>query len=78
MVGEPLLGAVKMPFLGISLIGKEIIRIDPYYFRPTEVDVLIGDAAKAKKNLGWKSSISFPELVEEMMIADLEIESGLL
>ena len=50
--------------------GEVIVRIDPKYFRPTEVDILIGDASKAKKSLGWKPKTSFKELVEEMVLAE--------
>jgi len=52
--------------------GKTVVQIDPKYFRPTEVDLLIGDASKAKKLLNWEPSISFPELVKIMVKADLE------
>ncbi|HSE29137.1 MAG TPA: GDP-mannose 4,6-dehydratase [Candidatus Saccharimonadales bacterium] len=55
--------------------GKEIIKIDPIYFRPAEVDLLIGDSSKARKKLGWTPKISFEQLVEEMVIADHEKES---
>jgi GDPmannose 4,6-dehydratase len=51
--------------------GKIIIEIDPRYFRPTEVDELLGDASKAREKLGWKPRISFNELVAEMMETDL-------
>jgi GDPmannose 4,6-dehydratase len=53
--------------------GKTIVRIDPRYFRPTEVDTLLGDASKARRNLGWQPEISFDELVREMVEADLEL-----
>ena len=53
--------------------GDVIVRIDPRYFRPTEVESLLGDASKAKKKLGWEPKISFAELVEEMIKEDLEI-----
>jgi GDPmannose 4,6-dehydratase len=53
--------------------GKTVVRIDPAYFRPTEVDLLIGDAAKAREKLGWKPKRSFAELVKEMIAGDLEI-----
>ena len=53
--------------------GDVIIRIDPRYFRPTEVESLLGDASKAKKQLGWEPKISFSQLVEEMIKQDLEI-----
>jgi len=52
--------------------GKTIIKIDPHYFRPTEVDLLIGDPTKARTKLGWKHRISFEQLVDEMIDADLE------
>ncbi len=51
--------------------GKCIIRVDPRYFRPTEVDTLLGDATKAREKLGWAPKISFPELVAEMVQEDL-------
>ncbi len=50
-----------------------IVRVDPRYFRPTEVETLLGDASKAKKELGWEPKISFDELVKEMVLADLEV-----
>ena len=53
--------------------GKTVVRIDPVYFRPTEVDILIGDASKARQKLGWKPKTSFAELVKEMVAGDLEI-----
>lgn len=60
---------------GIDLdTGKTIIEIDPKYFRPTEVDVLLGDYSKAKKELGWYPKTSFSELVKIMTIADFESE----
>jgi GDPmannose 4,6-dehydratase len=52
--------------------GEAIVRIDPRYFRPTEVDLLIGDASKAKRNLGWSATTSFAALIEEMMSADIK------
>ena len=45
--------------------------VDPRYFRPTEVDFLLGDASKAHEKLGWKHRTTFPELVAEMVDADL-------
>ncbi|WP_245310642.1 GDP-mannose 4,6-dehydratase, partial [Bradyrhizobium valentinum] len=53
--------------------GKTVVRIDPDYFRPTEVDILIGDASKARQKLGWKPKRSFAQLVEEMVESDLAI-----
>ena len=48
-------------------IGKEVISIDPKYFRPTEVDLLVGDPTKAKEKLGWVPEIELEELVKDMM-----------
>ena len=50
--------------------GKDIVRIDPRYFRPTEVDELLGDASKARAQLGWKPKVTFAELVAEMVESD--------
>jgi GDPmannose 4,6-dehydratase len=55
------------------LDGKKIIKIDPNYFRPTEVDNLLGDASKAKRKLKWKPKISFEKLVQEMIDEDLKL-----
>lgn len=52
--------------------GDVVIEIDPRYFRPTEVDTLLGDPTKAKEKLGWKPKISFEEMIAEMALADLE------
>ncbi|MDO8502346.1 MAG: GDP-mannose 4,6-dehydratase [Gemmatimonadaceae bacterium] len=58
--------------------GNEVIAIDKRYFRPTEVDLLIGDASKAKRELGWSPRVSFTELVEMMVDADLaSVQSGM-
>lgn len=51
--------------------GRQLVAIDPRYFRPTEVDLLLGDATKAKEVLGWKPRVSFGELVRRMVVADL-------
>ena len=52
--------------------GETLIRIDPRYFRPTEVDLLIGDPSKAKEKLGWSHKTQFKDLVKEMVEADLD------
>lgn len=52
--------------------GQVIVRVDPRYFRPAEVETLLGDARKARRKLGWKPKISFKQLVAEMMISDLK------
>jgi GDPmannose 4,6-dehydratase len=54
-------------------IGKEILSIDPKYFRPTEVELLIGDSTKAKEKLGWELEYDLASLVEDMMQSDLKI-----
>jgi GDPmannose 4,6-dehydratase len=53
--------------------GNELVRIDPRYFRPTEVDLLLGDASKARATLGWQHKVKFPELVKEMVAADVQL-----
>lgn len=53
--------------------GQEVIKVDPRYFRPTEVDSLLGDSKKAKKKLKWSPKISFVELVSEMVTEDLKL-----
>jgi GDPmannose 4,6-dehydratase len=53
--------------------GETLVEIDPSYFRPTEVDLLLGDPAKACRVLGWKHTTTFPELVKEMVAADIEL-----
>jgi len=56
--------------------GKTIIQIDPQYFRPTEVDILLGDPSKAKKILGWEAKTSMQELAEKMVTHDLALING--
>ncbi len=51
--------------------GQVVVKIDPYYFRPNEVDMLWGDAAKAERVLGWTPKISLEQMVEEMVSHDL-------
>lgn len=53
--------------------GKILVEVDPRYFRPTEVDLLIGDPSKAKRVLGWTATTPFPQLVKDMVVADLEL-----
>ena len=53
-------------------VGDTVVRVDPRYFRPTEVETLLGDPSKAREKLGWVPKTSFTELVAEMMRADLE------
>ena len=64
---------------GVEEVGRDaasgniLVQVDPRYFRPTEVDVLIGDASKAHEKLGWKATTSFRDLVSEMVARDLEL-----
>jgi GDPmannose 4,6-dehydratase len=63
---------------GVNEIGKDAesgkvrVRIDPKYFRPAEVELLLGDPTKANTELGWKRKVTFDELVTEMVVADIE------
>jgi GDPmannose 4,6-dehydratase len=55
-----------------SISGRTLVRVDPRYFRPTEVETLLGDPTKAKEKLGWTAQVSFPELVADMVESDLD------
>jgi GDPmannose 4,6-dehydratase len=59
--------------VGVSADGRVLVAIDPMYFRPAEVDYLVGDATKAKSELGWEHRTSFEELVIEMVRADMDM-----
>lgn len=52
--------------------GKVLVEVDPQYFRPTEVDLVLGDAHKAKDKIGWEPKFSINELVEDMMKGDVQ------
>ena len=54
-------------------IGQELVAVDPKYYRPTEVDLLIGDASKAKNELSWQPKYDIDKLVNEMVISDLNL-----
>jgi GDPmannose 4,6-dehydratase len=58
----------------LGLDWQQYVKIDPRYYRPTEVDLLIGDASKARQTLGWEPKVSFEELVTMMVEADLRAE----
>lgn len=58
---------------GFNLVGKTIVAVDPRYYRPAEVETLLGDPSKAKKELGWEPKITLDELVNEMVDSDLDI-----
>jgi GDPmannose 4,6-dehydratase len=53
--------------------GRTVVKVDPRYFRPTEVETLLGDPSKARAKLGWRPELSFQDLVREMVASDLEI-----
>ena len=53
--------------------GQLLVEVDPRYFRPTEVDLLIGDPSKAKQRLGWEATSKFEDMVTEMVKADLKV-----
>ena len=57
---------------GYDELGRCVVEVDPRYFRPAEVETLLGDASKAKQKLGWVPQISFAELVAEMVQAEEE------
>lgn len=58
---------------GLNLIGKRVVAVDPRYYRPAEVETLLGDPSKAKSELGWEPKIGLDELVSEMVDCDLDI-----
>jgi len=63
--------AVEIAFARVNLDADEHLEIDPKYYRPSEVDVLLGDAGRAKEKLGWEPKVRFKELVELMVDADV-------
>ncbi|MGE3151714.1 MAG: GDP-mannose 4,6-dehydratase [Nitrospiraceae bacterium] len=65
---------LHLAFGHVGLDWHRYVKIDPRYYRPTEVDVLVGDASKARSMLKWKPTVSFPELVEMMVEADIKME----
>ena len=66
---------LELAFDRLKLDWKKHVKIDPKYYRPTEVDLLIGDASKAKKELGWQPKVRFQELIAMMVDADLAVET---
>jgi GDPmannose 4,6-dehydratase len=65
---------LELAFGRLQLDWQKHVKIDPAYYRPTEVDLLIGDASKAKRDLGWEPNVRFKELAHMMMDADLALE----
>ena len=53
--------------------GEILVEVDPAYFRPTEVELLLGDPTKAKRDLGWEPKVTFPTLVRRMVRSDLDL-----
>lgn len=64
----------ELAFGEVGLDYRDYVRIDERLLRPAEVDMLVGDATKARQQLGWKSEYTFPQLVSEMVQADLELQ----
>jgi GDPmannose 4,6-dehydratase len=64
---------VEKVFKKLDMDYHEYVEIDQRYFRPTEVDVLLGDSSKARKNLGWEPKVSFDALIDMMVEADMEL-----
>jgi GDPmannose 4,6-dehydratase len=67
-----IVSACKNPAYSIKP-GKEVVAVDPRYYRPTEVDLLVGDPSKAQKQLGWKPVYDLPALIKEMVANDVEL-----
>jgi GDPmannose 4,6-dehydratase len=65
----------ELAFGEVDLDYREYVRIDERFLRPAEVDLLVGDATKAREELGWESKYTFPELVREMVQSDLAMQS---
>ena len=59
--------------VGLGEVEDVVVGVDPQYFRPTEVDLLIGNAEKAKKKLGWEPVYSLTDLVHDMMVSDIKL-----
>ena len=71
-------GTVKETGVEEGNEDRVLVKIDPAYFRPTEVDLLLGDATKAKNKLGWESTITFEGLVQDMMEQDMKMMKGIV
>ena len=65
---------VEEAFAYVGLDWRQYVRIDPRYFRPTDVEVLVADAARARRELGWNPHVTFKELVRIMVDADMEAQ----
>jgi len=69
---HPVRELVDLAFGHVGLKWQDHVEIDPAFFRPAEVDLLVGDPSKAKAKLGWKPKVSFPQLVARMVDADMK------
>jgi GDPmannose 4,6-dehydratase len=63
----------EVAFNEVGLDYRDYIKVDPAFYRPSEVELLVGDSTKARAELGWKPTYTFRELVREMVLADLQI-----
>ena len=70
----PCVSFLELAFDRLQLDWQKHVKIDSKYYRPTEVDLLIGDASKAKRDLGWEAKVRFEELAHMMVDADLAAE----
>lgn len=75
--GENEIGYVESLTIANEFVqpGDEVVEVDKNYYRPTEVELLIGDATKAKQKLGWQATYTLPELVKEMVASDIKLMS---
>jgi len=73
MGGSEVGHVVSVPAESKVVLGQRIVAVDRRYFRPAEVETLLGDASKAKQKLGWTATTPFAELVREMVVEDLQI-----
>jgi GDPmannose 4,6-dehydratase len=64
----------EFAFAEVDLDYREFVKVDPTYYRPAEVDLLVGDASKARRVLGWEPTLTFRELIREMVASDLAAE----
>jgi len=69
----------QLAFATIGIANwRDFVRVDPVLYRPAEVDLLVGDASKARQQLGWEPTVGFPDLVRIMVEADIDLEKSLL
>ena len=66
-------GILTLPSSQFHFIISSRVKVNPKYYRPTEVEQLLGDPTKAKEKLGWKPKVSFQDLVKDMMESDIEL-----